>query len=244
MSLNVNDFRDFVLFEARKAQSGGITPRQFNLAMERAFVAWVMKRYGNALDYQPGQPIPRVAWQQTQKISDDLRFLLTKLIFTISQDGKLNYPDGSTVKDVNSVIAPKYLHASSFRFNFIRGKDQKEVKIEVKKDSELSNTLGSSIVMPTKRFPKCAYYDTFIEFWPKDLQRVIFTYLREPKIPKWAFTDDANGRPVYDAANSIDIESGIESINEIAFTTLAFMGISIRDPLIYQAGENYRQTGL
>ena len=59
--------------------------------------------------------------------------------------------------------------------------------------------------MPTIRFPKCAYYDTFIEFWPKDLQRVIFTYLREPKIPEWKFTNDPNGRPVYDAAKSIDL---------------------------------------
>lgn len=243
--MNINDLRDFVLYEARKAQSGANpTPKQFNLAIERAFVAWVMKRYGNPGDYQPGQPIPRVAWQQTQKISDDLRFLLTKLTFPISQAGKLSYPDGVTVKDIDSDIAPKYLHASSFRFNYINGTSQKEVDIDVVKDNELGNILGSSIVEPSVRFPKCAYYNDFIEFWPRNLQSIIFTYLREPVMPKWAFTTDTNGRPVYDPANSVDLESGIESVNEIAFTVLAFLGISIREPTIYQAGENYRQTGL
>lgn len=242
---NINDFRDFVLFEARKAQSGANpTPRQFNLAVELAFVAWVMKRYGNQGDYRPGQPIPRMGWQQTQKISDDLIFMLIKRVFPIGQDGKLTFPDGTTVKDINSQIAPKYLHASSFRFNFIKGKEQKEIKIAVKKDSELSNTLGSSIIPPTRRFPKCSYYNDHIQFYPKDLQSIIFTYLREPVIPVWASTLDSQGRPVYDAGNSVDIEANIESVPEIAFTTLAFLGISIRDPLIYQAGENYREKGL
>ncbi len=243
--MNINDFRDFVLFEARKAQSGGNpTPRQFNLAVERAFIAWVMKRYGNQGDYRPGQPIPRMAWQQTQKISDDLIFMLIKRVFPIGQDGKLAYPDGSAVKDIDSQIAPKYLHASSFRFNFITGKKQKEIKIDVVKDNELGNTLGSSIVDPTRRFPKCSYYNDHIQFHPKDLQSVIFTYLREPVIPKWAFTDNSDGRPVYDPSQSVDIESNIESVNEIAFNVLSFLGISIRDPLIYQAGENYREKGL
>jgi len=243
--MNINDFRDFVLFEARKAQSGSNpTPRQFNLAVERAFIAWVMKRYGNQGDYRAGQPIPRMAWQQTQKISDDLIFMLIKRVFPIGQDGKLAYPDGSSVTDIDSQIAPKYLHASSFRFNFITGKEQKEIKIAVKKDSELSNTLGSSIITPTRRFPKCSYYNDHIQFYPKDLQSVIFTYLKEPEIPKWAFTLDDDERPVYDASNSVDIESNIESVTEIAFTTLSFLGISVREPFIYQAGENYREKGI
>lgn len=236
--MNIDKFRDFVLFLARKAQSGSNpTPAQFNIAVERAFIGWVMQHYGNPHEYQPGQPIPRMAWQQTQKISDDLRFLLTKKTFFINIDGQLVVPDGTT-KDINTQVAPKYLHASSLRFNHIITKNgsfvSKEVEIDVLRDSEIGGVLSSSINNPTTRYPVCAFYDTYIQFYPKTMQKVIFTYLRVPTVPFWAHTLDSNNRPVYDASKSVDIESPDDSQNDIALRTLEFLGISIREPMLIQ----------
>ena len=243
--MNINDFREFILFVAKKAQSGANpTPSQFNLAVERSFVGWVMKRYGNPADYSPGRPIPRVAWQQSQKISDDLRFLITKRVFPVSAVGGVSYPDGSTVLDIDSNVAPEYLHASSFRYNYIKGTSQKEVSIDSIKDNELGSTLGSSIVAPTKRFPKCSYYDGYVQFYPKDLQQIIFTYLRMPVTPVWGFTLDSNNRPVYDPLTSVDLESGSESVNDIAMGTLALLGVSIKEPFLFQTSEQFKQIGV
>lgn len=248
--MNINEFRNFVLFVAKKAQSGANpTPSQFNLAVQRAFYEWVMKRYGNPKEYTPKAPFPRIGFQETQKISDDLGFLITKRDFPVSQEGKLEYPDGATVKDVNSAVAPKYLHASSMRSVYgykdsAGATQQKSVDIKAIKDFELGNTLASSIVTPTVRFPVYAFYDTYMQFHPKDLQRVEFTYLREPTKPVWAYTLDANNRPVYDSSNSVDIESGEESMNEIAFDTLSFMGVSIRDQFLVQASETFSAQGV
>lgn len=243
--MNINSFRDFVLFLAKKASSGANpSPSQFNLATERSFVAWIMSRYNNPHTYQPGQPIPQIAFQQSQKISDDLNFLLTKKEFAVDATGQLTIPDGTT-KDINNQIAPKYLHLSSLRFNHVILKGgkfvQKEVNIDVLRDSEIASVLSSSIVNPTTRYPVCAFYDTKIQFHPKTLQKVIFTYLRTPAVPKWAYTLDANNRPVYDAANSVDIESPDETMNEIAMRTLSYLGISIREASIVQYAEQIKK---
>jgi len=248
--MNINEFRDFVLFVAKKAQSGANpTPSQFNLAVQRAFYEWLMSRYGNPQQYSPKAPFPKMGFQETQKISDDLGFLITRKEFNVAQDGKLSYPDGVNVKDVNSAVAPKYLHASSMRSTYgykdsSGAVQSKSVDIKAIKDFELGNTLASSIVTPTSRYPVYAFYDTYMQFHPKDIQRVEFTYLREPTKPVWAYTLDANNRPVYDSANSVDIESGEESMNEIAFNTLAFLGVSIRDQFLVQASETFNAQGV
>lgn len=241
--MNIDKFRSFVLFLARKAQSGSNpTVSQFNLATERAYMSWIMQRYNNPHEYTPGQPIPRMAWQQTQKITDDLRFLLTKRVFFINMDGQLTVPDGTTT-DINTQVAPKYLHASSLRFNHLIQKNgrfvSKEVDIDVLRDSELGGVLSSSINNPTTRYPVCAFYDTYIQFYPKSLQKVIFTYLRTPTIPNWGYTLDSNNRPVYAVTggvngDSVDIEAPDDCQNEIAMRTLEFLGISIRENMLIQ----------
>lgn len=246
--MSIDDFRSFILFVIKKSQSGGNPkPSEFNLAVERGYMQFIMSRYGNQEEYVPGRPVPRIAWQQSQKISDDLRFLLTIATFAVGNDGKLVIPDGTTAT-LEGATAPKYLHHSSLRFNFSKTVNgdivSKEVPIDILTDAEIGNVLASEVVPATTRFPVAAYYDTFIQFAPKNLQKVIFTYLRIPVPPKWAFTLDDDDRPVYDEGNSVDIEAPDQVINEIAFNTLAFMGLSIRDQFIFQAAKQFVAEGV
>lgn len=245
--MNINDFRNFVLFLIRKAQSGGNpSPDQFNISLERAYIGTIMQRYGNPHEYTPNAPVPAMAWQRTQKISDDLRFLMTSKTFNLS-NGQLFIPDGISVKDINSTVAPKYLHFSSLRYNHITQSGgvitQKEVDIRPLKDTEIGSATGSHIAPPTTRFPVCAFYDTYIQIYPKSLQRANLTYLKVPTTPKWAYTNDNNGRPVYDSANSVDIDAPDDMINDIATRLLSYLGISIRDINFVQYQETLKQKG-
>ena len=231
--MTIDDFKEFVFFIARKATNGNNpTISQFNLAMQRGFVQWVMKRYNNPAEYQPGMPIPRISWQNTQKISDDLRFLLERRDFAIPSTGQLTIPNGTTIKDINTSICPKYLHASSFRTLYITQSggvlSYKEVPITQMNDNEIGDILSSNINVPSHRYPKLAFYNNYIQFYPKNIGRITFTYLREPTLPVWGFTT-VNNRPVYDATTSVDIESPDETHNEIAGTVLSYLGISIKD---------------
>ena len=220
------------MFVAKKNVSGANpSPSEFNIATERAYASWVMSQYGNPYEYQPGRPIPRIAWQNTQKITDNLRFLLTRKDFAVNTAGQVTIPDGTT-KDINTQIAPKYLHLSSLRFNHIVSKNgsfvSKEVSIDVLRDNEIAGVLSSSINNPTTRYPVCAFYDTYIQFYPKTLQKVIFTYLRTPTVPNWGYTLDANNRPVFAQTggvngDSVDIEAPEDAQNDIALSTLEFL---------------------
>jgi len=243
--VNIDKFRSFVLFLAKKAQHGANpSPGELNTATERAFVDWVMSRYGNPNEYTPGSPIPRMAWQQTQKISDDLIFLLKRHEFLIV-NGRLPIPDGTTT-DIANDIAGKYLHVSSIRVPITKLKKgvlkSTEPTVDILRDNELGGVLSSSIVFPTETAPVCAFYSDHIQIHPKTVKRVIFTYLRTPVIPVWAFTL-VNNRPVYDASNSVDIEAPDEVQNEIAYRTLSYLGISIREAQVVQWAEAKKAAG-
>lgn len=245
--MNINDFRSFVLFLARKASVGNNpSVEQFNLSVGRAFTQWVMKMYGNPAEFQPGLPIPRIAWQQNQVVSDRLRFLLERREFVVPNTGQLSIPNGTTVKDVNTAVCPKYLHASSLMTNYITQTggvlSSIDVPVIILRDNELSNVLGSSIKAPTHRYPVCAFYNDYIQLYPKTVGRVVFTYLRTPTTPVWGYTI-VNSRPVYNAATSVDIESPDDTINEIAAMTLSYLGISIKDGDIVNYAEQMKQAG-
>jgi len=245
--MNIDKFRNFVLFVAKKSVAGANpTPADFNLATERAFVEWVMERYSNPQQYRPGQPIPQMAWQQTQKISDDLGFLLENRTFTVPSTGRLSLPDGLSVRDIDSAVTPKYLHLSSVRSVYVTKRKSgalrsREIGVSVLRDNELASVLGSSIIEPTERFPVCAFYNTYVQFHPQNIGKVALTYLRTPEVPIWAYTLDTSGRPVYDPNNSIDIESPDSTHNEIAIKVLSYLGISIREPQLTQYAEIQEQ---
>jgi len=241
--VNINEFKNFVSYIARKQVSGSNpTPTQFNLAVERAFYSWVLDNYGNKNEYIPGQPIPSIQWQSTQVITDNIRFLLQKRFLPVSADGEMKIPDG-TFNDLNGLLCDKYLHVSSVRSYYIKNVNgtniRNEVPVSILRDFEFGDRLFSTIDKPTLRYPVCFFYADILKFEPENIGRVQFTYLRIPKIPKWAYTI-VNGRDVYNAALSIDIESPDITHTEIAARTLRFLGYSIRESELVQYAEQMK----
>jgi len=232
--MNINEIYELIRFVSNKAQSGSFTPEQFNLAVNSAQLSLFMERYNNPAEYQPGQPIPRVAYEMTQKISDDLRVFKKLIDLTLDSNGQGTLP-------------PDYIHATSMRFNYIIQKKkvitQIERSIDVVDDDKLGDRLSSNLVMPTKRYPIATFYDTYIQFNPKDLRIVKFTYLRQPLDAIWAFTT-VNDRPVYDPVNSVDLEWHPLTHNEIIVRTLSLVGINLREEQLLQYAEMKKSQGI
>ena len=256
MAININEVYKFVQFISNKEQSGFVKPSEFNIAVDRAQMQFFMERYNNPAEYQPGRPIPRVAYNQTQKVSDDLRQFITRATLPVDNTGLMSYP-------------LDYLHFSSASSSYVdvefdRGtttedcpgcnKDtsvgttssnvvSKTVSIRPVDDSELSNLLSSSIVQPTLGFPVLTFYQEGVQYHPISINTVDFVYLRKPITPIWAYTVVDN-RPVYDAPNSIDLEWPTQVLNEIAIRVLSFIGINLRENDLAQYSEGKRQTGI
>lgn len=246
--MTVDEVFKLVQFWAKKSQAGGNpTPDQFNLALWRGYFEWIMEGYGNREEYTPGNPIPRISWQNTQKITDDLRFLLVTHPLFLPSDGQLPIPDG-TYNDLNGDVAESYLHHSALSFTVNKQKDgkivsSKPVPITVVRDGELAHRLSSEIVQPTRRYPIAAYFSDYIQIYPKNLAWVQFSYLKEPVKPVWAY-DLVNGRPVYDDSASVQLESPDETHNAIAIKVLKYLGISIREEQLIQWAERQETQGI
>ena len=233
--MDINEIFELVRFISNKSQTGTPTPANFNLAVNSAQLSFFMERYGNPAEYQPGQPIPRVSYEETKKISDDLRVFKVLKDLTVDANGQ-------------GLIPSDYIHATSMRFNFITQGANKTINqverpiVEVD-DDKLGDRLVSEIVPPTKKRPIATFYNNYIQFNPIDLKKVKFTYLRQPNDAVWAFTT-VNGRPVYDAANSTDLEWPDDTHNEIIVRILSLIGINLRDQELFQFAEMKKQQGI
>ena len=64
----------------------------------------------------------------------------------------------------------------------------------------------SVIKGPEYEYPIAKWGSNFIQFLPKDLGFVNFTYLREPNTPVLAYTIDGNNDFVYDPTNSVQFD--------------------------------------
>lgn len=242
--MSIDEFRKFVLFIAKKSQNlNNPSPEEFNLALERGFTEFVMDIYGNA-----NNPIGAgKSFQKTQKLSDDLNFLLEKRVFKLT-NGKLSLPNGTTVKDVTSQVAPKYLHISTARIQNSYKCDGElitdEVGVDVLRDSEVADVLTSSYLFPSLDRPYCVFYKDHIQFYPTLIKKAILTYLRTPTIPKWGYTTNSLQRPVYDPSTSVEIESPAETHNDIAIRVLRYLGVSIRDNNLLQYAQAMKNEGI
>lgn len=247
--MTVDEIRLFVNFLAKKNQSGANPgPIDFNLALQRAYVEWVMSKYGNDNEYTLGREIPRISWQKTQKNTDDLRFLLVTKMFSVPSTGKFIIPNGTSVKDVSNTIVPKYMHLSSIRSMYVKLCDgeyqQLETNVDIVRDNEVGSKLGSNIVNPTKKYPMASIQDTFIQFYPKNIGFVTMSYLKQPTLPVWGYTGGVTTPPVYDSTTSVQLESPEETHNDIVVRILRYLGISIREPQLIQYSQAMKMEGI
>ena len=238
--ININDLYKFVQFISNKEQSGYVKPSEFNMAVDRAQMQLFMERYNNPAEYQPGRPIPRVSYQQTQKISDDLRPFIKKSVKTLAS-GKLLW---STLND--------YIHISSLRVNYNSTNNcgettTKKKGVKVVDDAELSTYLDSSLLKPTDRYPIAAIYNGYLQLYPETINKLEITYLSRPQRPSdgefWKYSI-SNDLPVYNSSASTNLAWSDELFNEIAIRVLSFIGINLREVTLSQYAEVKKTQGI
>lgn len=230
--MNIDEVYKFVQYISNKNQSGFLTPKDFNLSINRALTEWVMKRYNNVVSKN------NQGWEKNQKISDDLRFLIVRdQIIQVDYEGVFDIPND-------------YLHLDNLSYNYVYEQDGRtlsEMKpIDIVRSSELSNFLSSKIYkrkIDSKEYAIACMYSDFIQVYPKNVQRVSMTYLRKPIEAKWAFTVQ-NRKPVYDSVNSVDIEAPDEAMNEIVMMCCSYLGMNLREAELVQYSETLKSQGV
>lgn len=246
--ININEFKIWFEFLANKSGKGDyITPAQFNSLVNQALQEWTMSIYGNPSQYQPGRPVPLVAYELTQKQIDDLRHLITNRDFLIS-NGQVPIPDGSTVTDNTNQIAPAYLHWTAlYNYYVLPDNSYTERDIKVLRSNEVGRRVNSVINEPSLKRPVAEIRDTYIQVWPKTVNFVRFEYLRYPLTANWAYTVVGTGRQartVYDATNSVNIDAPKEVMNLLTVMALSFAGINMRESELIGYAEEMKNKGV
>ena len=248
MAININTFKIFVEGLANKnGAATALTPAKFNSFIQQALMEWIMKRYDNKAEYQLGRPIPRITYELTQSVMDDLRHL--KEVHDMNVDmatGRAPIPNG-VITDLNGVIMPDYWHLSTIRGYYITGTMNNyvtnEVPVKVVSDGKLDKILESKIAPPSLEFPYINIQNTYFQIYPKTFQYISLTYLRQPLIANWGYTT-TNGRPVYNAATSVDLDAPAEALNELAMNFLSFFGINLREGDLTQYSQAMKKEGV
>jgi len=215
-TISIDTVKQYTEYLVRKNNSGYLSPSQFNLIINRSSRTIFVKRTGNPHDYQVGTPIPRIGFQITQKITEDLKIFIVNGELILSPNGRVTYP---------SDLA--YTIPGMFYLTSKQGKP-KHVPIEnIDKDKE-GYRLSSAIMFPTTLRPISVFESTYLQVYPIGISNIRFPYLRYPKDALWAFTTP-NNREKFDATNSIDLEWEDTVVNDIIMQALKSIGISIKD---------------
>ena len=241
--MNVWDIYELINFWSNKEQSGrSYTPEQLNIGFKAIDIDFLKLKYGLPEDYRPGQPIPRQAWQITQKITDDLRRLKVVMggkgtpLLKIDQYGYADIP-----KD--------YIHYSSLRYdktiNSECGEPNEETStpIEVLGDDDFDARLWSELKKPWTKYPFCRINNDHIEFRPKDARFAVFSYIRMPKPAVLGYTIDANNDIVYAPLASTQLEWPEDMHTDIANRLFYWLQGNLQSQLGIQLGASRQDKG-
>jgi len=235
--MDINQVFNFVTFVSNKYQSGGLSPDNFNLACNVVSRELFNKLYGVPEDYKPGSPYPAIAYDVTQKITDDLRNFIH---------------DATLLKNANGyfVLPADYAAFSSLSFNYVVNSQipgqppTSQVRfIEVVTDSELRIRTNNSVIPPEPKYPIAVYKDAGIKILPNIINNVTLTYLKFPVIPVFAYTV-VNDEYIYDAANSVQSDFPDTLSSEFAMRIVRYLGINISDVELEQAALQRLAAGM
>ena len=241
--VNVNKVWEALNFLLNKEQEGNtITPAEINILFPMVNVDFFKQRYGLPEEYKPGQPLPKMSYEVTQKITDDLRAFKVRMgtdVAAMQLDSLGRAP-----------IPSNYIHFSSVRYNMLAtntcdASTFKPRSIEHLSDAQVGDRLGNSIKMPTARNPVFVTYATYFQFYPKDLRNIEFTYLKMPATPVYGFTeDDTTDEITYSATASTHFEYPEDCFMDIVRMCASYAGMNLEDDRMVQFAEMQKTKGV
>tara|TARA_R110000751_G_scaffold79121_2_gene159561 strand:+ start:8698 stop:9414 length:717 start_codon:yes stop_codon:yes gene_type:complete len=237
--IDINELKIYVDYISNKEQSGNnYSPEQFNMLVKQGVEDIQRWLIGLEANYSVGAPLPPVAYEVTQKVKDDLRWLKANPTISVDSQGKMLIPED-------------YVYVTSITFKEVVnteccGPEVTLRSVERIDDDKWANRCSSSIKKPTKKYPVCIFYDKdYVLFEPKDLFSVDFTYIKEINPPFWNYYIDSDSEvPIYTPTGSINVEMPAILLNDLARIILGYMGINLRETELLNYADNIKTKGV
>jgi hypothetical protein len=220
--MDVNQVYKLIQFVANKNQQGFLNPSQFNLIINQAQNSYTSFLLGSLQQYMPGRPVARVELGNNSIVRQRLAPIIKATTLTIDGAGFSPYPTD-------------YVQVDAIRTNTLQ-----RVRF-VQQDSLYS--YYNSVIDPVADNPIYLLEDNGLRFYPITLGSAKLSYVSDPVDMVWAYTLDVNGRPVYDAANSVDPIWNVTSILEIVTRALSMVGVNLQAGAISQYAQEIKANG-
>lgn len=265
--ININEVKQYTEFLAKKWQSGAIfAPDQFNLVIPNVVRSIVRKYYGIPEQYAPGMPMPAISADETQLVRDYLSTLKPSIDLAVTSLGTATLPADYIHKSravykmqVTTKVNQVLVNAAQPEEDCgcdddgsnptVQGPEPRKNETVTKirpvvflPDESFDWRMSSVLRAPSKDYPIAKMIPGGIQFAPQDLGSVEFSYYRYPIKPVWGYTT-SGGFSTYNPLTSVDIELPEICAEEVVFSCLQRMGISIREPMLIQWADRQRQQG-
>lgn len=226
--MRIDKLHNDIQLLARKSGHLYLEPEDIDAAINRASLDKFKKYFGLPEDYQPGRPVPKIAYEQTKKVSDAMRVFKVKASLVPDVNGKVTIP-------------ANYVHTSMIAYQPTAGGEEVEVK-EVD-DARWVSRINRITSAPSLDLPVCNFQATEIEVRPKTLPNIKLTYLKLPTTAAWGYTVDADGNHTFNAGTSTDLDWPEIEDTDILAGAISYLGLAIEDGDMVSYGEMRKQKG-
>jgi len=205
-----------------KNQQGYVSPLDFNTFINQAQLMYLDYLLGEFQQYQYQKPVPRVQFGMNQQVRQSLTPLIVETNLTVDGTGLSAYP--SDFQQVDSMLAT----------------GRKAIRYY---QQHQEDAFVNSRIDPIASNPIYKITDDGFLFDPISIGTATLSYVKTPPDIKWAYTPDANGRPLYDPVNSVDPVWYDMDMGEVLSRTLRMLGVSLQAPQVSQYANEIKNVG-
>ena len=221
--MTIQEIHNFVLLLLNKHNTGYATPSEIDDALDRAQMWYFNRLYGNVEEYQPGRPVPRVAYGMTSAVHDHLAPFKDNSTSDSNSSGVVSLPSD-------------YLYVVAIRKN--------DKPVPILSEDELGIRLDSYILAPSSTEPVVVISGKgSIQLYPKETHSTLsIDYLERPAKPVFGFTQ--SGRTItYASGSSTQMEWNEPALNAIIMRAVQYLGVNLEDQLAISYTEGKIQQG-
>lgn len=225
---------------ANKQNFGYISPADFNLYAKQAqldifenyfyrYNEWIAKQNGRVSGSQYADIVKNL-----EEVID--RFSMEDTLVNNS-DNVYNIPNETDNSDTCYLLNKVLVDINIL--DVVRAAEYKEA--ERVSHSKITMLNASNLTAPKLETPAYTQSELTIALYPITIEndnQVIAQYIRKPKDPKWTYSSLSGGEPIFDqgAADYQDFELPASDEPTLVAKILKYIGISIREADLYQAG--------
>tara|TARA_B110000259_G_scaffold37189_1_gene42092 strand:+ start:1112 stop:1960 length:849 start_codon:yes stop_codon:yes gene_type:complete len=239
--MTIKEIHDYIVFILNKETTGYVSHNDIDTAIDRGQMSKFMELYGNPKQYQPGRPIPPIAYGQTQKISDDLRFFKKREQFTSTSAGIIEFTNLTeylhllgvyVVGTLNNTPSNTYV-VTDGTVAYSAGTSSRTFAkpVKVVSEDQLADRLVSQVSAPSTTSPIGILGDSGnkIQLFPEVEHSGYIMYLSKPIKP--LFSHVVDGRKI------------VHNSTSSAATFTAGSTLTLPDGTIVNAGATYTLPG-